>query len=268
MKKEIKKEKKILFSKALVRSILECWASSARRSDCANTNAITSFKAGELYSLVRFSTKIFLSLLLTSILVLPFSPTAFANYENPELAAAALDLKQELVNRVGTISISQCSDTLIQLYDLELSEFVGFLDINFKSKQANSALTDIAIERFVIYKQALKGHFSELRPNFVAGDPNATVDNSQDVFQEDFNAQFSPYTDCQKITEAYIDIGKQQFMKMLKDKTAQKKTALFVEKYQNINAEMKNLNMEIAKMFGLFEGFKNKLPGFLSQCVQ
>ena len=166
------------------------------------------------------------------------------------------EAKDEIKAKMQATSATDCQSTVVKLDDIELFEFLTFLDTHFSNKSSNSSLTNIAIVRFSDFKNALEANMSAMPP--AAGEINDAGE---------YASQISAYKSCQVITDAYIDLGKQRMITKIKNATAQKKTTIMLEKYQAINKEMRDLNFKIAKMYGYFMAFKNKLPGFVEDCV-
>lgn len=158
--------------------------------------------------------------------------------------------------------ISQCEQTLPPKYKEELKDFLIFLDENFKNKSSDSSLSNIAIQRFGVYKKAIKSIFGTLGPQAYEV-IESDVENNITSFTE-----VNAYKSCQKITEDYIEFGKVAMMERIKSSSAQKSAAIMLEKYQAINMKLRELNIQISKMYALFMTFSNKLPGFLRECLR
>lgn len=160
----------------------------------------------------------------------------------------------------GVGLISQCTVTLPPLYTNELNNFLSFLDQTFKNKSSNTSLTNIAIQRYAEYKRAIKAIFAQLGPQayaLVVNDANKNITSVSEI---------EAYKSCQTITEQYIEKGKQQMMERIKTSATQKSATIMLEKYKAINMKLRDLNLQIAKMYAMFMSFANKLPGFLGKC--
>lgn len=166
-------------------------------------------------------------------------------------------IKAEALKVVSESPIAQCQQSLVPAYDIELLEFLQFLDDNFKNKSANSSLTNIAITGYGRYKKAIEAVFAELRPNLVPGSETNLI-----------STEVEGYQSCADITDRYITLAKEKMLEHIKNTSAQKKTTMMVEKYQAINAKLRNMNLAIAQMYGMFMSFKEKLPGFLQECTK
>ncbi len=208
-------------------------------------------------------------------LLLNISATVLALDPAEEIAK----LKEQLQNDIGTTSITECQNTLVPVYDLELMEFLRFLELNFQNKSANSSLTNIAIQRYSEFKRNIRQNFNSLQPGLTAySDP---IPNVSDVIAEglvplsrlgsDFKGitqdEIAAYQACAQITDSYLDLAKSRMIEQIKNTNAQKRTTMMVEKYQAINTQLRELNSQIARMYGYFMTFKEKLPGFLQECV-
>lgn len=208
-------------------------------------------------------------------LLLNISATVLALDPAEEIAK----LKEQLQNDIGTTSITECQNTLVPVYDLELMEFLRFLELNFQNKSANSSLTNIAIQRYSEFKRNIRQNFNSLQPGLTAySDP---IPNVSDVIAEGLvplsrlgsgfkgitQDEIAAYQACAQITDSYLDLAKSRMIEQIKNTNAQKRTTMMVEKYQAINTQLRELNSQIARMYGYFMTFKEKLPGFLQECV-
>lgn len=185
------------------------------------------------------------------LLVVLFSNSAFAAFPEDEIAA----LKEQLSDQIGESDIGVCRETLVPLYDLEMLSFLEFLEANFQNKSSNSSLADLAIARYGQFKRALREHFDQLDANFDLTDAPDKIE------------QLDSYEACSVLTQSYLDLAKEQMIQHIKDTTASKKATVFSEKYRAINDRLKELHLEVAKMYGMLATFKQKLPGFVKQCL-
>lgn len=176
----------------------------------------------------------------------------FAEEENAEFG----QIKAELTKRISEQALSQCRQALVPLFDIELKEFFEFLETNFQNKSSNSSLTNIAIARFRDYKRNLNNYFAELNPAYGAEQSTET-----------YKAANANYLTCSKIKDEYFELAKKMLIDHVKTTSAEKKASLMLEKYQAINGKLRDLNVEIAQLYGYFMAFKEKLPGFLQQCI-
>ncbi|MBI2634836.1 hypothetical protein HYW82_04180 [Candidatus Peregrinibacteria bacterium] len=168
-------------------------------------------------------------------------------------AAFALAVDQKKLEALRDAPIEDCERHLRPLFDVELREFQKFIEENFQNKSINSSLTNIALSRYREYKLALKQIFLYLKPG---ADADAT-----------YFSEISAYGQCKNIMDFYADSAKEQMMRHIKNTTAIKKTAILLEKYQAINNQLRQLNLDIAQIYGLFKSFEAKLPGFLQYCI-
>lgn len=180
---------------------------------------------------------------------LVFGQPVFAKVSEQDLAQTRALLKE----KISSEAIKNCSVNLSSAYDLELFDFLQFLETNFQNKSANSSLTNIAIARYSDYKRTLNSLFQELRPDNING---TSV------------GETTAYIDCISITDAYVKVGKDKLIEQVKKTAGQKQATVILEKYQAINSKLRDLNLAVAQMYGYFMSFKEKLPGFLKECIQ
>lgn len=188
------------------------------------------------------------------------------------------NLKAKLESDISTTSMTQCRNVLVPAYDLELVEFLKFLETNFQNKSANSSLTNTAIRRYSEFRLSIRQKFNKLQPG-LSIDP-ASVSISEVIgeglvpftrlgsdFKPTGQEEIAAYQACSKITDSYLDLAKNRMVEQIKTTSAQKRTTIMVEKYKAINTRLRDLNTEISRMYGYFMTFKSKLPGFLQECV-
>lgn len=193
--------------------------------------------------------KIGVALILVSCLVAYTLPAFAMTAEEVE------NLRQQYKEQLAKNPLGVCQQNIVPAFDLEQVEFFKFLETNFQNKSSDSSLINIAISRYAEHKRNLKDLLAILQPG---GTETTTL----------YENEVAAYSDCQKTMDEYISLAKEKMIEHVRKNTAQKKTALMVEKYQAINDQLRELNLQIAKMYGLFMTFKEKLPGFLQECIR
>lgn len=168
--------------------------------------------------------------------------------------AAEVDVESEVVGDFGT-----CGIVMQDFINEENIKFISFLERNFLNESADTSLMNIAVARYKEYKIALDTRLQELNPD----NPNGGTSGEASLYLEELNS----YYDCLEMTENAKTFIKGYMISHIKKNSSQKKTIIMVEKYQAINLKLRDLHFEIARMYALFETFKNKLPFFLSECL-
>lgn len=154
-----------------------------------------------------------------------------------------------------TSSMTECVDLLTPLYDAETLVFLDFLDKNFKNKSSTSSLLNIAAARYIQYKRTLRSYFVLITPN----DPG--MDSAETT------SELYAFSKCNQLTETYISQVKEMMIVHIRNNVYQKKTTILLDKFKSINDKLSELNLKLAQMYGYFMSFKDRLPGFLSECV-
>ena len=165
--------------------------------------------------------------------------------------AATWALTSEDISLIESTDITQCQLVLAPILDKEVEEFQLYLNDHFLSKSSTSSLSNVAIARFDQYQQNINSALKFL--NF----KNEGVQNEINYYQQ-----------CQIMAAQYIETGKQLLLDKIKSNASQKQASLLLEKHKAINSKLRNVQMETAKMYGFYMTFKNRLPGYLNQCVQ
>ena len=183
---------------------------------------------------------------------------------------------QELKDQLKTLPTSHCLGNLIATMDLEFIAFQTFMDETFRSKSSNSSLTNIAIAKFTEYRLALEDIFAQINPaihydsSSNEGSGGSVDENISFGIQVKYDSSTdnAAYSACFNAMETYVENGRNMMIEHIKNSTAQKKTMMILEKYESINEKMRDLNFEIAQMYGYFLTFKDKLHWINGKCVQ
>lgn len=159
--------------------------------------------------------------------------------------------KEELLEVLRTDDVTNCAENLTRLYDIEESEFSVFLDAHLKNKSATSTLAKTAIKRYGDHKKRIKSYFGQLNFN--------TLDGRED--------SLTAYSRCSELTNAQLSLSKTKLKNSLRNNVIAKKNTALSEKYNQINNQLRNMHLDVAKMYSYFITFNNKLPGFIRSCV-
>lgn len=157
--------------------------------------------------------------------------------------------------RIETGSLAECANNLVPVFDIEMLKFLAFMEENFRNKDANSVLMDVAFERYARFKINIQTEFNKI-----------SAKTSQEQLERTNTIEFNSYLKCAEISDAYIDLGKTQLLTYIKNNSGQKRTTALVEKYNAINGKMAEMNFSIAELKAYFLRFQNKLPGFVRSC--
>lgn len=173
------------------------------------------------------------------------SVTAFASAEDDKNKAA-------LIKILDSAQMSQCQSALTPIYDIELKQFMEFLEKNFQNKSSTSSLTNIAIARYQDFKENLNNLFAKV-----------SINGSNQSYLAAQNA----YVLCANIKNEYFLQAKKVMIDHIKKTAAAKTTTIMLEKYQGINSKLRDMNTSISQMYGYFMSFNKMLPGFIEQCL-
>lgn len=187
------------------------------------------------------------------IILLSLSLTAYAaDPLPPEL----IRLKDTLKNQLSESALSLCNQKLGEIYDIATLQFLKFLEENFQNKSSTSSLVNTAIVRYGQYRDEINDTFSKLAPM----PEGYTNDNT-------YGVNLPSFTACSDMTQQYIKLAQEQLLRHIQNNNAQKRTSMLLEKFQAINNKLRDLNMAVAQLYSYFTTFKNKLAGFLSECI-
>jgi hypothetical protein len=146
-----------------------------------------------------------------------------------------------------------CSVIIGELYDLETLKFFKFLETTFQNKSSASSLTNIAIAAYRDYKNNI---------NNIAYSIYSNEETTEQIIDKIDELDY-----CRSLSDTYISLAKLHMIALIKNNGAQKSTAVLIEKLKSVNEKLRDLNLEVAEMYSFFATFRNKLPGFLKNCV-
>ena len=190
-----------------------------------------------------------------------------------ELIVFFFNTSYAVTNPDDTIVPNMCKEILIngdeskgiKGFEPELKSFMEFLDTNFKNKSSTSSLASLAIARYREYRESLQNQFKKLQ---IAGSRASEEEALEDANGWDFSnfeADVKDYALCESLVTTYTSLGRQKMLEHIKKNAAQKKTVMLLEKTKALNKRLRDLNLKIAELFGLFKTFKEKFPGFVNK---
>jgi len=146
--------------------------------------------------------------------------------------------------------IDDCMITLGATVEWRTLEFAAFLDIHFESKKNNTYLIPDAINAFIEYKKSVLDAMSKYELGVATNSDQAVQLNN-----------------CMTLVEGKIDNAKTMLIEHVRTTSGVKHGQIMLEKYRNINSRLSDLNIEIGKIAGAFEGFRQKFPGYSTDCL-
>lgn len=173
-----------------------------------------------------------------------------------ELKEQITPLIEELAKKVPESSISDCETSLDPLFQMETILFIQFLDTHYSNKASTSSLNDIAIMRFYEYKKKLNYYLNNLSPK------TGELIDRNNIIEE-----YDKYRVCEGLSTAYVQVAKNKMFEHVRTNVYVKKSTMVAESLIPINEEMRELLFSFTKMYSYFLTFKDKLPGFLSDCI-
>lgn len=156
-------------------------------------------------------------------------------------------------------AIENCTVLMDSFLKWRTLEFNAFLDLTFQSKENNSSLVAAAIQGFIDYKRIV---FAELSKFKASGTSFSTNETNPSIA-----GQIGAYDQCLSMVDEYVAMAKDRLKEKVLTTGKIKQSTPLLEKYQSINSKLSDMNLLIAKIVSAFETFKNKLPGYLRDCI-
>ncbi len=147
-------------------------------------------------------------------------------------------------------SIDNCMVDLTAAVEWRNLEFAAFLEIHFSSKKNNTYLIPDAVKGFIEYKKGVL----EIMEKYEIG----YIPTKSQAVQIDA---------CMRIATKKMEDAKKMLIDKVKNVSDLKHGQIMIEKYRNINTKLSELNIEIGKIAGAFEGFYQKFPGYSEDCL-
>jgi len=142
-----------------------------------------------------------------------------------------------------------CQAEMQQFANQQLLDFRAFITTNFQNKSNTGSLTDTAIAR---YKQMRKAMYNKYATYFPQEGALMLTEGLEPGA-------------CMGIIDDTLSLARREIgARAVKTSSVKKSTAL-IDKYQQINNQLGNLNMTFLQMKGLLDTFSAKLPCYISK---
>ncbi|MBU1151322.1 hypothetical protein KJ632_00670 [Patescibacteria group bacterium] len=185
---------------------------------------------------------------------------------------------------IDNASRDNCQVSLNVIYDALFKNYLNFLDIHFKNKDATSSLTNTAIANYIDFKKDVEGLYtivlartaSDLTEwndtywNYSLGETGLAqkmyADENKDTKAELVPWRYAKISDymvkCQGIQDQYIESAKKILMDRIATAATQKRQIILVDKYNDINEKLRGLQFHIIEMVNLYTTFQKRYPSF------
>ena len=147
-------------------------------------------------------------------------------------------------------SYDNCPEIMDVYLQWRTVEILSYLDLYFESKENTSSMVNGALEAYRQYKRAINAELSKFKVS-----PALTEE------------QFKSFDMCLRLVDQYTEQARDKLKEKIVTNGKIKQSTLLLEKYQAINGGLSNMNLKIARIVSAFQTFKNKLPGFLRDCI-
>jgi hypothetical protein len=185
------------------------------------------------------------------------SPVLASNEDRyQELKDKISPLMKDLEENVSSKALSNCLEVLGPLYDMATMEFLQFLDTHYSNNSSTSSLNQTAVMKFIDYRRYITDTTLSVNPQAKVGGETAKMIR-----------ELQSFLVCEGLGSAYIEVAKMKMYEYARTNSSVKKASIATEAMAPINEEMRELGFSFAKMYGYFSTFRDKLPGFLSDCL-
>ncbi len=180
----------------------------------------------------------------------------FSMQDNGPAVAAEND--QAIVGENEIVEVpdeNPCIQGLKQYNELRFKQYQDWMEEHFRSKAGTSELLETAVAQYNQYKIDI-----DLERDKFAKPPY--VSTGSDVF-----SQSKILSTCNNMAEEF-KIDAAQLLELRAATMSEiKEASAYLEKYKQINAKMKVLNLRVLKMITNITTFEQKLPCYLTKCV-
>jgi len=150
---------------------------------------------------------------------------------------------------------TQCITEMNSFIEVQFADYKIFMEENFRNKSSTTSLLPNGIARYEQYKADLLKKFDEFKDSHNEG--GVQLD------------QLSRLVQCR--TNAFESIrGARSLLELQAEATSNvKKATAILDKYQQLNAKLRNLNLEFMRLKVNLDTFSEKLPCYLhTNCVK
>lgn len=147
----------------------------------------------------------------------------------------------------------RCLDAIADVVKEDTDDMIAFLTEHFKSEEQNSALLEIAVEKYRAYKDVLDTLLATY----------ATQITEQDIFSQS-DALFS----CQELVTSNLKKVRDVLVAHNKEIAMSKKTIALSEAYQALNEQLRNLNLTVGTLVAFFEKLNGAVTCYPKGCVK
>lgn len=164
------------------------------------------------------------------------------NYGNQAPTTQAGSVPPEQVTTVCTIEMQKFAD-------VEMGNFRTFITTNFQNKSSTGSLLEIAIGRYRELRTALYNKYATFYPH-----QGALL----------LTEGLQPGA-CMKIVDDTLTQARRELQMRAVQTSTVKKTTALIEKYQQINDKLGNLNRTFLSMKAYLDTFAAKLPCYINK---
>ncbi len=148
-----------------------------------------------------------------------------------------------------------CEEHMFNFAQKEFGDFQKYLSTSFSSKQASSLILVMATERYQLLKDRLYKEMSQFFGN--------NEINKSRVLSE----RLVELSNCENTVRDTIEEAGKLLEMSATTNAGAKKTAIFVEKYQQINGKLRVLQTNFLEMTKNYMTFNQKLPCYAKTCL-
>jgi len=157
---------------------------------------------------------------------------------------------QDQTNPGGNVDVL-CITEIKPYLDTKGKEFREYLNQHFQNKSTNTSLLDLALKRFELYKKDLRDKFASFYP--------------QSGFE--LQSEVLDTLTCYQMVNDEIKYSEELLKKYFTQTSNIKSSSAIMEKIQNINKKLDELNASVNQMNGKWENLKNIIPCLIEECV-
>lgn len=181
-----------------------------------------------------------------------------AEEPNTDIANAPIVAVEGSKEEVSKITNIECQTKLAEFADPEFDKYKKFMEDNFQNKSTTSSLMDLAIQRYDKFKTDIRSQLElmigrQLNVAQASGSSDATQLNGLD--------------NCEKQANDYINNAAKLLQMRAVTTSGIKKASIFVEKYQQVNGKLRDMEQDIMRMVTNISSFQQKLPCYLKTCA-
>jgi hypothetical protein len=179
----------------------------------------------------------------------------FSEAQQPPADSGQEGEQEETTEGASAEAETKCITDLQAFGEKEMVKYRQFMEEHFANKNSTTSLLDTGIDRYTQLENDFRSKYQEIFQEQVGNS------GARNYLQGQY------FSACQQVLDDYLAEGRKLIEMRATTTSTIKKTSVFVEKYKQINAKLREMNLEVLRMSVNISTFEQKLPCYLKNCI-